>query len=75
MFCRDLDYQASSPDEKALVEACAKVGFIFTGDDNDIVTVRVKKTVFRRTNKVRKCLRERMRKELKLRFLFLSTRT
>lgn len=51
-FCRDLDYQASSPDEKALVEACAKVGFIFTGDDNDIVTVRVKKTVFRRTNKV-----------------------
>lgn len=51
-FHRDLDYQASSPDEKALVEACAKVGFIFTGDDNDIVTVRVKKTVFRRTNKV-----------------------
>lgn len=75
MFCRDLDYQASSPDEKALVEACAKVGFIFTGDDNDIVTVRVKKTVFRRTNKVRKCLRKGVNKVLYLCFLFLSTRT
>lgn len=40
---RDMDYQASSPDEKALVEACAKVGFIYTGDDNDIVTVKVQK--------------------------------
>lgn len=54
LFCRDLDYQASSPDEKALVEACAKVGFIFTGDDNDIVTVKVKKTVFKRQPKVSK---------------------
>lgn len=49
---RDLDYQASSPDEKALVEACAKLGFIFTGDDNDNVTVKVKKTVFKRHHKV-----------------------
>ncbi|XP_055712807.1 phospholipid-transporting ATPase IF-like isoform X3 [Phlebotomus papatasi] len=42
-----LDYQASSPDEKALVEACAKVGFVYTGDDDDVVTVKVKKSVFR----------------------------
>lgn len=31
------------------MEACAKVGFIFTGDDNDVVTVKVKKTVFKRS--------------------------
>ncbi|GAB0097049.1 Phospholipid-transporting ATPase [Sergentomyia squamirostris] len=42
-----LDYQASSPDEKALVEACAKIGFIYTGDDDDVLTVKVKKSVFR----------------------------
>lgn len=34
------------------MEACAKVGFIYTGDDNDIVTVKVKKTVFKRNIKV-----------------------
>ncbi|XP_055682431.1 phospholipid-transporting ATPase IF isoform X2 [Lutzomyia longipalpis] len=43
----ELDYQASSPDEKALVEACAKVGFVYTGDDDDVVTVKIKKSVFR----------------------------
>lgn len=48
LLSRDLDYQASSPDEKALVEACAKLGFIFTGDDNDLVTVKVKRSVFKR---------------------------
>ncbi|XP_059618975.1 phospholipid-transporting ATPase IF isoform X2 [Phlebotomus argentipes] len=42
-----LNYQASSPDEKALVEACAKVGFVYTGDDDDVVTVKIKKSVFR----------------------------
>lgn len=47
LLCRQLDYQASSPDEKALVEACAKVGFVYTGDDDDVVTVKVKKSVFR----------------------------
>lgn len=44
-----LDYQASSPDEKALVEVCAKLGFVFTGDDDDIVTVEVKKDFYHRT--------------------------
>uniref|UniRef100_A0A1L8DEI0 Phospholipid-transporting ATPase n=2 Tax=Nyssomyia neivai TaxID=330878 RepID=A0A1L8DEI0_9DIPT len=43
----ELDYQASSPDEKALVEACAKVGFVYTGDDDDVVTVKIKKSIFR----------------------------
>jgi phospholipid-translocating ATPase len=38
-YFRNLDYQASSPDEKALVEACAKLGFVFTGDDNDTLNV------------------------------------
>lgn len=36
------------------MEACAKVGFIYTGDDNDVVTVKVKKTVFKKM-KVSRC--------------------
>lgn len=36
-----LDYQASSPDEKALVEACAKIGFIFTGEENDHMIIKL----------------------------------
>lgn len=39
---QELDYQASSPDEKALVEACAKIGFLYTGEVNDILTVKIK---------------------------------
>lgn len=37
-----LDYQASSPDEKALVEACAKLGIIYLNDNNDIYTLRLR---------------------------------
>ncbi|XP_050098834.1 phospholipid-transporting ATPase IF isoform X2 [Anopheles aquasalis] len=33
------DYQASSPDEKALVEACARVGLIYTGDTDERLTI------------------------------------
>ncbi|XP_013098646.2 phospholipid-transporting ATPase IF isoform X1 [Stomoxys calcitrans] len=36
-----LDYQASSPDEKALVEACAHLGLVYIGDDDEILKVRV----------------------------------
>ncbi|EDW82269.1 uncharacterized protein Dwil_GK25212 [Drosophila willistoni] len=36
-----LDYQASSPDEKALVEACANLGLVYTGDDDEILRVRI----------------------------------
>lgn len=37
-----LDYQASSPDEKALVEACARLGLIYLNDNNDIYTIRLR---------------------------------
>ncbi|XP_058978173.1 phospholipid-transporting ATPase IF [Musca domestica] len=36
-----LDYQASSPDEKALVEACAHLGLVYLGDDDEILKIRV----------------------------------
>lgn len=36
-----LDYQASSPDEKALVEGCAKVGFIYTGESKSLLNVKL----------------------------------
>lgn len=35
------DYQASSPDEKALVEGIGKVGFIFAGETNSILSVKI----------------------------------
>lgn len=37
-----LDYQASSPDEKALVEACARLGLIYLNDNNDILKIRLR---------------------------------
>ena len=37
-----MDYQASSPDEKALVEICAKLGLIYLNDYNDIVTIKLR---------------------------------
>ncbi|KAH8303713.1 hypothetical protein KR018_001973 [Drosophila ironensis] len=40
-FIFTLDYQASSPDEKALVEACANLGMVYTGDDDEILRVRI----------------------------------
>ncbi|KAL9879005.1 phospholipid-transporting ATPase IF isoform 2-T2 [Glossina fuscipes fuscipes] len=36
-----LDYQASSPDEKALVEACAYLGLVYMGDDDDLLRIRI----------------------------------
>ncbi|XP_067641161.1 phospholipid-transporting ATPase IF isoform X2 [Eurosta solidaginis] len=36
-----LNYQASSPDEKALVEACAHLGFVYMGDDDEILCIRI----------------------------------
>ncbi|XP_049532124.1 phospholipid-transporting ATPase IF isoform X1 [Anopheles darlingi] len=38
-FVCKYDYQASSPDEKALVEACARVGLIYTGDTDERLTI------------------------------------
>ncbi|KRK06441.1 phospholipid-transporting ATPase IF isoform X4 [Drosophila yakuba] len=40
-FIFTLDYQASSPDEKALVEACANLGMVYTGDDDETLRVRI----------------------------------
>lgn len=37
-----LDYHASSPDEKALVEACARLGIIYLNDNNEIYTLRLR---------------------------------
>lgn len=48
-FIDFLDYQASSPDEKALVEACARMGIIYLNDNNDIYTLRLR---IRRRNDV-----------------------
>ncbi|XP_018795585.1 PREDICTED: probable phospholipid-transporting ATPase IF isoform X3 [Bactrocera latifrons] len=36
-----LDYQASSPDEKALVEASANLGLVYMGDDDEVLRIRV----------------------------------
>lgn len=43
-FIETLNYQASSADEKALVEACAKLGIIFLNDNNEIYTLRLRMT-------------------------------
>lgn len=48
---RKLDYQASSPDEKALVEGCAKVGFLYTGEVADTLTIRLQPFRSAYTNK------------------------
>lgn len=40
-FHRQLDYQASSPDEKALVEGCAKIGFLYTGENNSRLRIKL----------------------------------
>lgn len=36
-----IQYQASSPDEKALLEACNQLGFIYLGDDGDILKLQI----------------------------------
>jgi phospholipid-translocating ATPase len=41
-FIDILDYQASSPDEKALVEVCARLGIVYLNDNNDIYTLRLR---------------------------------
>ncbi|XP_023715383.1 probable phospholipid-transporting ATPase IF isoform X4 [Cryptotermes secundus] len=47
-----LDYQASSPDEKALVEASARCGVVFLGEEGESMSVMVKGKVchYRRLN-------------------------
>lgn len=40
-ICRQFDYQASSPDEKALVEGCAKVGYLFTGEKGQFLNIKL----------------------------------
>ncbi|XP_075156670.1 phospholipid-transporting ATPase IF [Haematobia irritans] len=37
----ELQYQASSPDEKALLDACSQLGFIYLGDDNDLLKIQI----------------------------------
>ncbi|XP_049950032.1 phospholipid-transporting ATPase IF-like isoform X1 [Schistocerca serialis cubense] len=37
-----LDYQASSPDEKALVSASARCGVVFLGEEGDINTIQIR---------------------------------
>lgn len=41
-FIDILDYCASSPDEKALVEACARLGIIYFNDNDDIYKLRLR---------------------------------
>ena len=40
-FRSNLDYQASSPDEKALIEACANLGIVYMGDNNDVLKIQI----------------------------------
>ncbi|XP_055370754.1 phospholipid-transporting ATPase IF isoform X2 [Condylostylus longicornis] len=37
----NLDYMASSPDEKALLEACAFLGVVFVGDENNKLKLKI----------------------------------
>lgn len=41
-FFHSFDYQASSPDEKALVEGIGKVGFVFAGEKNSVLSIKIK---------------------------------
>lgn len=41
IYRRQIDYQASSPDEKALVEGCAKIGFLFCGESNSTLSIKL----------------------------------
>lgn len=41
LIYRQIDYQASSPDEKALVEGCAKIGFLFCGESNSTLSLKL----------------------------------
>lgn len=46
-----MDYQASSPDEKALVEACAKMGLVFVGDEADVLHIKLRESCVKRNVK------------------------
>ncbi|XP_055585323.1 phospholipid-transporting ATPase IF isoform X2 [Uranotaenia lowii] len=50
-FIRKMDYQASSPDEKALVEACARMGLVFVGDDADVLHIKLRESCVKRNVK------------------------
>ncbi|XP_055524326.1 phospholipid-transporting ATPase IF isoform X2 [Wyeomyia smithii] len=50
-FIRKMDYQASSPDEKALVEACAKMGLVFVGDDSEVLSIKLRESCVKRNVK------------------------
>ncbi|XP_058127201.1 phospholipid-transporting ATPase IF [Anopheles ziemanni] len=41
-FIQKMDYQASSPDEKALVEACARMGLVYVGEDGDRMNIKLR---------------------------------
>ncbi|XP_067014238.2 phospholipid-transporting ATPase IF isoform X2 [Anabrus simplex] len=43
----ELDYQASSPDEKALVEAAARCGVVYLGEEGDFMSVYLRDRVCR----------------------------
>ncbi|XP_052900853.1 phospholipid-transporting ATPase IF [Anopheles moucheti] len=46
-FIRKMDYQASSPDEKALVEACARMGLVYVGEDGDRMQIKLRRSCVR----------------------------
>ncbi|XP_053667670.1 phospholipid-transporting ATPase IF [Anopheles marshallii] len=46
-FIRKMDYQASSPDEKALVEACARMGLVYVGEDGDKMQIKLRRSCVR----------------------------
>ncbi|XP_050074258.1 phospholipid-transporting ATPase IF [Anopheles maculipalpis] len=46
-FIRKMDYQASSPDEKALVEACARMGLVYIGNDGDQMQIKLRRSCVR----------------------------
>uniref|UniRef100_A0A182SGQ4 Phospholipid-transporting ATPase n=1 Tax=Anopheles maculatus TaxID=74869 RepID=A0A182SGQ4_9DIPT len=46
-FIRKMDYQASSPDEKALVEACARMGLVYIGNEGDQMQIKLRRSCVR----------------------------
>lgn len=53
-FITLLNYHASSPDEKALVEACTRLGIIYLSDENEIYTLghRMKRKLDNDSNEI-----------------------
>ncbi|XP_052565195.1 phospholipid-transporting ATPase IF isoform X2 [Culex pipiens pallens] len=50
-FIRKMDYQASSPDEKALVEACARMGLVYVGDEAEVLSIKLRESCVKRNVK------------------------